>query len=576
MKNYIIILLSLMILWSCEDVLDKPPLDTITDKEITFSKKEMELYANKFYGNFPTHEGYWLGIFEMDNSSDNMVSGDYNYNAQLAGTIQVPGSGGGWDFSKVRSANFFLENYHKTEEELSTVSAYIGEMYFWRAWFYFDLVKTFGDVPWYSKTLTTESEELYAPRTPRNAVVDSILVDLDQAIALLPEKGQETEGRIYREIALLFQSRVALYEGTWEKYHNGTDFGVDNADWDKYFRKAAEAANQVITSGHFAIDKAGTSPSEHYWGLFNQEDYSNSQEIMLWKKWDLSLNLYHLASAFFGVSDKNTGISKSLVNSYLCTDGKPIAVSDLYLGDDLIDEELSNRDPRLAQTIFVRGDVRNISGTDTSFFSVPDLTLEARLRNTTGYQLAKGNNPTADRTSNQDITGSIIFRYAEVLLNYAEAKAELNECTQSVLDESVNLLRDRVDMPHLTVDPGFDEGVSKTFPQLSQLMNEIRRERRVELACEGYRFDDLMRWAAADIIQRPMLGAKIQQYADIKDEFRPVLVPEALFSKNGYIAPYENSPAKDGWQFNPNKNYLKPLPSNQLTLNPNLEQNPGY
>ena len=131
-------------------------------------------------------------------------------------------------------------------------------------------------------------------------------------------------------------------------------------------------------------------------------------------------------------------------------------------------------------------------------------------------------------------------------------------------------------MPHMTVDVGFVDP-KWDFPGLSPLLNEIRRERRVEFACEGYRFDDLMRWAAVNLIKRPMIGAKMKQFADIKDQFKPVLDPGAIpVNDAGYIAPHWNSPAKSGWQFDENKNWLKPLPSNELVLNSNLEQNPGY
>ena len=131
-------------------------------------------------------------------------------------------------------------------------------------------------------------------------------------------------------------------------------------------------------------------------------------------------------------------------------------------------------------------------------------------------------------------------------------------------------------MPPLMQSVGFSDPAWE-FPEVSPLLNEIRRERKVELACEGYRFDDLMRWAATNIIKRPMIGAKMQQFIDEKDNFQPVLDPTAIpVNNDGFIAPHWNSPAKNGWQFDPSKNYLKPLPANELVINPALEQNPGY
>lgn len=573
--NSIAIVLLAGLMSSCESFLDRPPLDSITDEEMTFSKTEMELYSNKYYDSFPGFRAWGLGIFDMDYPTDNMVAGAYDYNGQIAGTLTLPSAGGGWDWGNIRSVNYFLVNYHKTTEDPTVVNPYIGEMYFWKGWFYYGLLKAFGDLPWYDEPLTTTSEGLYAPRVSRSIIADSIISNLDKAVALLPEKGNAIPGRLHKDVALLFQSRVALYEGTWEKYHNHTVFGVEKADPDKYFRKAAEAAGQIIDKKVYVIERVDNDPQWGYWKLFNQKDLSTNKEILLWKAFDKSLGLYHNAQNTFGVNDNNCGMSKYLVESYLCTDGKPIAVSPLYKGDDRVEELVKNRDPRLTQSMFTAGAPRLISGTDTSRFTLPDLTLETRLRNTTGYEAYKGVDPAGDHM-NGDVTASIIFRYAEALLNYAEAKAELNECDQTVLDQTVNVLRDRVAMPHLTVDVGFVDPKWE-FPELSPLLNEIRRERRVELACEGYRFDDLMRWAATKLIKRPMLGAKMQQFIDQKDSFNPVLDPKTIYvNDEGYIAPHWNTPAKNGWQFDPEKNYLLPIPTNELVLNPQLKQNPGY
>lgn len=572
---YIISIFTFCGLLSCEDFLDRPPLDFITDQEMSFSATEMELYSNKYYSSLPTFgNGHGLGIAGTDQSSDNMLPGNYAYDTRIAGTITVPTSGGGWDWGNIRGINFFLSNYHRTKEARNLVNQYIGEMYFWRAWYYFSLMKQFGDLPWYDKPLDTNSPELYAPRLSRAEIADHIIQDLDSAALLMSPINSVGQGRLHRDAALVFQSRVALYEGTWEKYHNGTVFGVSNANPDKFFLKAAEAAKKVIDGGLFKIEKTSTDIDYAYLNLFKQSDYSNYKDIMLWRKYDISLNNSHNAQNTM-INSANTGISKSLVESYLCTDGKPISVSALYKGDDYVDSLVINRDPRLAQTIYTKERPFIIKNGTTFYYNLPELTLEDRLRNTTGYRLYKFFDPTADHTGKND-QGAIIFRYAEVLLNYAEAKAELNECTQEVLDLSINQLRARVDMPNLTTAVGFTDP-AWDFPGLSPLMNEIRRERRVEFACEGYRFDDLMRWAATHLIKEPMAGAKLQQFAEVKDEFQPILDPSAIaVDANGYIAPYWNTPAKDGWGFDPTKHYLAPLPINELTLNPQLKQNPGY
>ena len=570
---YILIILS-AICASCEKILDRPPLDTITDKEMQFSKTEMELYANQYYVNFPLY----LDVFYADNSSDNMVYGSFDYNPLLAGTITIPNDGGGWNWTNIRSVNYFLANYQVTKEPVSNVGTYIGEIYFWRAWFYFNLMKRFGDLPWYSAPLATNSEELYNPRISRSIIADSILADLDRAINLLDPVTKSIPQRIHKDVALAFKARVALYEGSWEKYHDGTPFGVSNPDYSKYFQAAADAAEQIINSNYYSIS-VGSNPKWDYWSLFNQRDLSGSKDVILWRKYDLSQGLTHNGQALLLLEGGNTGLSKQLIDDYLCDDGLPISLSPNYLGDDSIARVVANRDPRLAQTIYVRGYPRVIQNGDTvSKFTEPDLNKTGLGRNTTGYQLYKGAAPNIESQGGGGASGvgattaGILSRYAEVLLIYAEAKTELGSCTQEVLDNTINKLRDKVSMPHLQVTVGFTDP-NWSFPGLSALMNEIRRERRIELACEGFRYDDLMRWAATDLIKKPLLGAKFGQFQD--KNFDPPL-SNIPVSSDGYIFPYLNTPAANGWNFDPAKHYLSPLPTNELTINSALTQNPNY
>lgn len=577
MKAYIIALYALIIaglLMACSKILDKPPLDRITDQQMTLSAAEMKLYANQFYVDFPgwKKDEYTGGIFWNDLPSDNMIHGAYNYNAQVSGTITVPSSGGDWNWSKLRAVNYFIANYHITTDPPANVNRYIGEIYFWRAWYYFGLLKKYGDLPWYNRPLTTnDMDELNAPRLSRSVITDSILSDLNKAIELLPAPASAEALRVNRGTALAFKTRVALFEGSWEKYHAGTPFGVTGADPDKFFSAVVTAAEELIQANYYQIPAFSATPKWNYWRIFNQKDLAGNKEIIQWSKFDKALGLTHNGQNMLPWEGSNTGVSKQLVDYYLATDGKPISVSPLYMGDDSITGAVTNRDPRLAQTIFVRNAPRRITGTDTVKFNEPDINLPPNLRSTSGYMIFKGSAPDdADRTGAS--TANIVFRYAEVLLNYAEAKAELGEATQTVLDESVNKLRDRVQMPHLTVAVGFTDP-NWEFPALSPLLNEIRRERRIELALEGFRFDDLMRWRAHHLLQRPITGAKYNQF--VGKPFNPPL-NNILVSNDGYIFPYLNTPAANGWQFDPTKHYLLPLPTNELVLNPNLKQNPGY
>jgi hypothetical protein len=573
-KLIYVLIISSLIFSSCKKFLDRPPLDTITDKEMSFSKTEIELYANQYYVNFSD----FLSVFYGDNNSDNMIFGNFNNNPLLSGTQTLVVNGGGWEWSNIRSVNYFLANYKVTKEPLEEVNTYIGEVYFWRAWFYFGLMKQFGDLPWYNAPLATNSTSLYAPRISRSIIADSILADLDRAASLLDPVTKSVPQRIHKDVALAFKARVALYEGSWEKYHAGTPFGVTNADPAKYFKQASDAAEQIMNSSNYSIS-VGANPKRDYWNLFNQLDLSGNRDVIFWRKYDFSLRLTHNGQAYLLFEGGNTGISKQLVDDYLCADGLPISLSPFYKGDDSIAEVVTNRDPRLGQTIFVRGYPKVIHNGDTiTKFSEPDINLSLDQRNTTGYELFKGAAPNIEPqgagvgVAAGATTASIIFRYAEVLLIYAEANAELGTCTQEVLDASINRLRDKVAMPHLLQSVGFTDP-KWDFPNLSGLINEIRRERRVELACENFRFDDLMRWAATNLIKTPLLGAKYNQFVD--KVFNPPLSGIPV-SADGYIFPYLNTTAANGWQFDPSKNYLSPIPTNELTINPSLVQNPGY
>lgn len=586
--KYLILLisgLSIIGLSGClkNKLLDQNPQTQISDASFWHSTNDLKLYANNFYQQLPSYRNWTsMGIYSDDDNSDNMVYGSYNQ--RLNGENLVPSSGGGWSYgnwSNIRNVNYFLENYSKVKDPFSSYAAYVGEAYFFRAYFYFDKLKTFGALPWINKALNTnDTSYLMAPRLPRNVIADSILSDLDNAITNLLPKGQAASMRIDKEFAEGFKSRVALYEGTWEKYHQNDPFGVSGQDGSKFLQAAADAAEAVMNSGKFGLDNVGQP--DGYWSLFNQIDYSNSKEVMFWRSYSFQdlitqhWNQYSSAGA-------NRGITKSLVDDYLCTDGEPIAKSSLYKGDDSLNLVVKNRDPRLKQLIYTPGDIIFSAATtptgQANIFQTPALDASGEVRNTTGYQLYKGHSLDYNQAfdQNQDgITGLIFMRYAEVLLNYAEAKTELGTITQADLDNTINLLRDRVGMPHLimgaiTPDPNW------LFPNLSPMINEVRRERRVELACEGFRLDDIFRWAAADKLIHGWqpLGAKWNQWATVLTDM--TVGKDVFLNPNGYIEPFKNiSTMQSGYHFNLSRDYLSPIPTQEMTLNSNLKQNPGW
>lgn len=567
-KLYICASILLSFLVSCDSFLEREPLDKISSDVYFKTTKDLELYVNQFYTQFPSFGSFGIGYLADDQNSDNLVH--ENYDVRLAGYKTVPGnaSDAGWSWENIRSVNYMLANLGHLESSFDEAKAYIGEAYFFRSYLYFSLLKNFGDLPWINEPYDTESQELYNPRIARNIIVDSMLVDLDKAIAYMPEKANVADGRLSKEAALLFKSRVALFEGSWEKYHNGTKFGVENADYNKYYRVAAEAAKQLMDMNNCALFTTG-DPNTSYYQLFNKTSFKDNPEVILARTYSLVLGLTHRAQNYLLYRGSRIGLSKELVDDYLCLDGKPTAAHAEFSDKSLLDV-IKDRDPRLAQTVWIPGDLRSGTGEEPLYFDRPFIYLTGEQLCTTGYQLKKGSDPYTVDTENAE-TGAIVFRYAEALLNYAEAKAELGELTQADVDKTINQLRARVGMEGLNINAITNDPNWK-FPNISPLLNEIRRERRVEFACEGYRLPDLMRWRAHEVFK----DKRLKGFYFNQSEF-PEMVPgkDIYLDENGYVDPYKVS-LPDGYKFNPERDYLLPLPTTELVLNKNLKQNPGW
>lgn len=575
MRHRILIIILSVLAASCTDVLDKIPLDEITEQTYWTSASDLELYLNQFYPSFNGRIEYP----DLDAHSDNLQP--IAQSEILDGVRSIPASDGrqGWNWSDIRGINYFLENASKvTEGPQPELDHYMGEGYFFRAYFYFEKLKRFGGVPWYDQVLEIDSEELKASREPRNVIAGHIIEDLDRAIGLLLGVSQKGPNRISREAALAFKSRVCLYEGTWEKYHAGTPFGVDGSDGSSYLQLAADAAGELIDNGGITLYSTG-NPEQDYWSLFNQSDLTSIDEAILVESVDPELGHGTWVWTYLnGQRGKATGITKQLVDAYLAEDGLPIGLSPLYEGDTTLTQTVQNRDPRLRQTIWIPGEIQINSEPEPLVFTDPPLYKGGSDMATTGYMIRKGSTPDPEQNqgSSTDRYGKIdgmVFRYAEVLLNYAEAKAELGSLSQPDLDKSVNLIRQRAGMPALSLGVGFTDP-SWDFPGLSPILNEIRRERRIELAMEGFRYDDLMRWAAVDLIRgKRWKGARFikgKSFPAIEDQISDIPVDE-----NNYIDRYRGA-LPNGFGFDETRDYLYPLPTNELTLNENLTQNPGW
>lgn len=567
-------------LHSC-NITELDPLDSISDPTYWRNLKDLELYANGFYTRL-TAPGT-----DKDNQSDDFVSGSYN--SFLFNEYTIPTSGGGYayaDWEYIRNCNYFLQRYHTVNAAEANINRYVAEIRFFRAWEYFSKVKRFGDVPWLDSDLNVDDTDLFKKRDSRDFVVGKIVEDLEYASKWLPSQGGSRHtGRLTKEAAQTFLARVCLHEGTFRKYHSIA--GTGDITPDKLIRKAADYADSVMSTGYYSIVKgtdagAGQSPFPsyplYYSNQFTQEDLAQNDECILPRIYIEGV-VTHQASRTAG--EPKTGLSKDFIESYLDKDGLPISLSSVY-SDESVDDEVKNRDPRLYQTVDNWNKPYTIINGQRQTNTYPDIIPDGGV---TGYQCVKFRSCiTTQNEANKSTYDWFIFRYAEVLLIYAEAKTELNECTQTVLNNTINLLRDRVGMPPLTTAPVTDPAAVNYGYTITPLLYEIRRERRVELVAEGFRFDDIVRWRAGKLFENPktFLGLRVTQ--KVIDLF-----PAGTFGgENGraiityqgkdYLKPYAGKALNDEgriWKTD-DKRYLYPIPIDQITINSNIEQNHNW
>lgn len=574
MKNinrFLKVLLSATLLISCNDgFLERYPLDEVTSKTFWVSENDLSSYTATIYTYVPTH---WDLLWD-DEVSDNMAPATYN---DIAAGLHTA-STGTWDWSYLRKLNIFLDNYKKANVSDEIKNEYAAEVRFFRAWMYFDRVVKYGDVPWVDHELNVTNDEiLYGKRTPRNEVMDHVIQDLNFAVEHLPTERQE--GRINKYAALHLKARICLFEGTYRKYHKSGDPTV-------YLRQAAEAAEVIINSEKYSLYSTGDINMD-YRQLWITKDLKNNPEMIFYKQYDHDL-LGHGNTPSRTIPFDNNGFTKDIVDDYLCTDGKVIGLSPIYKGNQTLDDEFANRDPRLTQTIVAPGVFFFKECNDDEI--VPRLYVASGYGSatSTGYHWMKGYNLEDEQNYGKADTDLPVFRYAETLLNYAEAKAELNEIAQHDIDRSINLLRKRVGMPNMVIselqrDPHSDMTKAAGYldEEVPVLLEEIRRERRVELAAEGFRRRDLLRWRAGKFYEKPVLGARWSYFLNLKKVDGTPLYKKSsvgidiFINSEGYIEPYQKSLPK-GRSFDPQKHYLEAIPLGEIALNPNLGQNPGW
>lgn len=590
MKRIIILAVALTAGLSSCDLLDTKPMSQMTQTDYFKTETDLQLFTNPLYNNMLDKDPY-------DDQSDLMVCQTLSDEILGGNKRTVPNSGGGWTWTDLRRINTLLE-YADQCDDKDAVTHYTALARFFRAYFYFEKVKRFGDVPWYDVQLGSADEALYNPRDSRELIMTKMIEDIDFAINELPE--EVSTYRVNRWAALALKAQFCLYEGTYRKYH---DVQIDGAnDYTYYLDLAAKAAGEVINQGPYKLYSTG-NPDSDYMMLFAQEDAS-PDEYILAIKFDYGLAIHHNATAFTLVPTQGRpGYTRKMVNMYLMKDGSRFTDRTGWQEESFV-EETKDRDPRLAQSIRTPGYTR-IGKTEVL---APDFGCSV-----TGYQPIKfvqnpddsGGNVDRNDRSTCDIP---VYRLAEVMLNYAEAKAELGTLTPDDLDISINKIRDRVDMPHLKLaeanaNPDWyllssEYGFSNVSGANQGVILEIRRERAIEMIQEGTRYEDLVRWKAGPCLDQALTGMYFPgagQY-DLTGDGKTDLIlynegsakPEAgdgvyvyqigteiLLSggTRGYVSYHKNI---ERTPYNEERDYLYPIPINERSLNPNLTQNPGW
>ncbi|MBP3481846.1 MAG: RagB/SusD family nutrient uptake outer membrane protein [Alistipes sp.] len=570
---YVISGLATVLFCGCEDALDRFPKDRQTPDNFFRNEEECQLFTNDFYTMFPSS-----GIY---NESADIIAKQSLTNEVLGNRI-VPATASTWKWTYLRDINFFLQ-YSSNCTDAAVRARYDGVARFFRAYFYFEKVKYYGDVPYVDTPLSSDSKELYKGRDPRETVMRHVLEDLDYAIANLP--AEKSVYRVTRWTALALKSRVCLFEGTFRKYH-------DIADAEFYLSECAKASKRFIDESGYTVYNAGDTP---YLNLFSSLNASDT-EIILARAFNSAIKLSHdvngyLTSATMG----RPGLLKNIANMYLMRNGEPFT-SQTGWETMTLPEESANRDRRFAQTVRTPG-YKRIGATATS---APDLGATM-----TGYQLIKYLTEAKYDSYNASMNDLPLFRTAEVLLNYAEARAELGEITQADIDLAIRPLRERAGVANLSLaaanaapDPylaSAETGYANVTGDNKGVILEIRRERTVELLMENLRYWDIMRWKEGKRFEKPFTGLYfpgVGSYdldADGKDDVciwsgtKPTTNATHVFELDKEIFLSETTHGniiihtdyKRTW--NEERDYLYPVPTDDRVLTQGaISQNPGW
>lgn len=588
---HIFLACTILLASSCKkDFMDRYPQTSVPPELFFKSEEDLALYVNGLL-TIPGRGNY---LSDQD-TDDKATTGAMEIKSIMTGNPSSQNITSGWNWARLRDINYFLDNYDKATVSDAVKNHYAGLARYYRALFYIDKVKRYSDVPWFAKALSpSDTTDLYKPQDPRAIVMDNVMADLAFAAANVKEDVPTGTPNVW--VMKLVQARTALYEGTYRKYHDELNLA---GTADGLLQLAAEVAKDLMSSGNFQLHSS-------YAGLFTSASLAGNKEVLLASIYDQDLKR---SGGNGNILDYEMSPSRDLVQTYLMKDGSRFTAQSGYQTFGFV-QEFQNRDPRLSATLFYPGLILATNAPN------PKPYIQRLNKNFTGYHQLKGYINSTDNKTIADVDFPA-YRYAEVLLTYAEAKAELGTLTQSDLDESVNLIRARVALPNLDMgwaNSNADALLAAKYPNVSGanqgVILEIRREKRVEFAMEGYRFDDLTRWGAGKELEKIPEGMYFSGLGnfdltgdgvvDIKLIDKGATVPnedqketnslgeKLVYYKAGSFGEDVTVYLKNGnaggttvtevtpRQFIDPKYYYRPVPFNQVTLNPALKQLFGW
>lgn len=572
--------------------MDLYPEDQLSTATYFTSGTALQEYSNYFYRLLPDPETMYA------EEGEHFVAPVPN--DEMRGIRDIHSGEAYWKkdaWKNLRKINYLLANAGQCNDA-DARTHYTGVAHFFRAYFYFDMLRHFGAVPWYDHVINADdTEALNHPRDSRDVVVKHIVADLDSAIAELPET--RTPYEVNRWTALALKSRVCLFEGTFRKYHagmtfnGGSDMYNEQLPWDDLLQQAADASLTLMQDGGYSLYTTGAEPYRMLFATLTPQ----AEEVIWARAYSKDLDIKHNAQAWSVA--RATGFTKRFADLYLMQDGTPFTAKSRFDTISYIDV-FAGRDLRMAQTIHAPGYIQ--MGAEKSYA----VNLQMSL---TGYKYIKYIMESTYNTWGGSVCTMPVMRLAEIYLNYAEAKAELGTLTQDDLDKSVNLLRDRAGVAHLSLSDAnahpdasmtAESGYGFSSPVLLASANkgvllEIRRERLVETPLEGLHYWDIMRWREGHLFTLPRLGLYFPREGkyDLTGDGKAnilisatkksggigvtcLILDQDIFLTNGTsgnMVAYKDMIM----QWNEDKDYLYPIPITERTMTMGaLTQNPGW